>query len=100
VWTNVTSGTKRSASKDTVAGALGQRRDAGIVVAEQPRDPAGTFTTGSYRIVVPACFRLTDHPASTSSKLVSTGSQSRPRPLASRAIVAQRSLLDPGPPAS
>lgn len=45
-------------AKDTVARALVKLRRAGVVNARQTRAAAGTFTTGSYVIVVPNCFVL------------------------------------------
>ena len=75
-------------SKDTVARALSRLRDAELVTAEQSRASAGPFTTGSYRIDVPSCITVVELPAPTVVK---------PRPLASRASVAQRSLFDRDP---
>ena len=77
------------ASKDTVARALVRLREAGIVTAAQPRASSGTFTAGSYLIAVPACLTLSD--------LAPVVPEPRPRPLASRALVAQRSLFDRDP---
>lgn len=79
-------------SKDTVARALGRLRDAGIVTAEQSRASTGMFTSGSYRIVVPSCIAFSE-PAPAVA-------EPRPRPLASRALIAQRSLFDRDPSTS
>jgi DNA-binding transcriptional MocR family regulator len=77
-------------SKDTVARALGRLRAAGIVTAEQPRAVTGTFTTGSYRIAVPACITFVEPsvpPAAAPSPVSRT----------SRQTVAQHSLFDVDP---
>lgn len=76
-------------SKDTVARALARLCEAGIVTAAQPRASSGTFTAGSYLIAVPACLTLSD--------LAPVVPEPRPRPLASRALIAQRSLFDRDP---
>jgi DNA-binding transcriptional MocR family regulator len=47
-------------SKDTVARALGALRRDGLIEASQDRTAAGTFTSGRYRIVVPACITFLD----------------------------------------
>lgn len=81
-------------SKDTVARALGRLREAAIATAEQSRAPTGTFTAGTYRIIVPSCitFSAPTVPADLAPRQRRTPSRS-PK-------VAQLSLidLDPGTP--
>jgi len=68
-------------AKDTVARALVKLRRAGVVTACQTRAAAGTFTTGSYVIVVPNCFILDEQstahpppPSTTARRARSAGS--------------------------
>lgn len=77
-------------SKDTVARALGRLRAAGIVTAEQPRAATGTFTTGCYRIAVPACITFVE-------PSVPSAAPSAPVPRTSRRTVVQHSLFDVDP---
>jgi DNA-binding transcriptional ArsR family regulator len=47
-------------AKDTVARALGRLRRAGLVTATQSRTVSGVFTTGCYRLTVPASIAFDD----------------------------------------
>ena len=48
-------------AKDTVARALVRLRRAGLVTATQSRTVSGVFTTGCYRLTVPASITFADH---------------------------------------
>ena len=41
-------------AKDTVARAVRRLREAGLVVADQPRTSSGVFGVGAYRLAVPS----------------------------------------------